>query len=150
MASSYSVDLRERVVAAFRSGLSRAEAAARFQVSESSVQRWARLERQSGGVAPKPMGGKRPLLLQAQWDWIVARIERQPDVALCEVLAELHQRGLKAGYHALWNLVRKARLSVKKNSARRRAGPPKVARRRAQWQARQGHIDRQKLVFVDG
>ena len=124
MASSYSVDLRERVVAAFCSGLSRAETAVRFRVSESSVQRWARLKRQTGGVAPKPMGGKRPLLLQAHWDWIVARIERQPDVPLREVLAELRERGIRAGYHALWNLVRKARLSVKKNSARRRAGPP--------------------------
>lgn len=123
MASPYSVDLRERVVAAFRAGLSRADAAARFQVSESSVQRWARLERQSGSVAAKPMGGKRPLRLRAQWDWIVARIERQPDVPLCEVLAELHERGIKAGYHALWNLVRKADLSVKKKPARSRTGP---------------------------
>src|SRR3954452_11742732 len=49
---------------AFRAGLSRAEAAARFQVNESSVQRWARLKRQTGSAAAKPMGGKRPLLLQ--------------------------------------------------------------------------------------
>jgi transposase len=70
------------------------------------------------------MGGKRPLLLRAHWDWIVARIERQPDVPLRAVLAELHERGLKAGYHALWNLVRKARLSVKKKPAGQRARPP--------------------------
>ena len=124
MASPYSVDLRERVVAAFRSGLSRAEVAARFRVSASSVRRWARLERQTGSVAPQPMGGKRPLALRAQWDWIVARLERQPDVPLRAVLAELHERGIEAGYHALWNLVRQAKLSVKKNSAGQRAGPP--------------------------
>jgi transposase len=124
MGRPYSVDLRERVVAAFRGGLGRAEVAASFQVSESSVQRWARLERQSGSVAAKPMGGKRPLALLAQRDWVLARIDRQPDVPLCAVLAELRQRGIKAGYHALWNLVRRAGLSVKKNPTRQRTGPP--------------------------
>lgn len=124
MGRPYSVDLRERVVAAFRGGLSRAEVAARFEVSESSVQRWARLERQSGNVAAKPIGGKRPLSLLAHRDWVLARIERQPDIPLREVLAELRQRDDKAGYHALWNLVRRAGLSVKKKPARQRTGPP--------------------------
>jgi len=124
MGRPYSVDLRERVVAAYRAGMSRAEVAARFQISASSVQRWARLERQGGSVAAQPMGGKRPFALLEQWDWIVARIARQPDVALREILAELQQRGRKAGYHALWNLIRRAGLSFKKKPARQRTGPP--------------------------
>ncbi len=60
MGRPYSVDLRERVVAAFRSGVGRAEVAVRFEVSESSVQRWARRARESGSVAPKPMGESGP------------------------------------------------------------------------------------------
>ena len=139
------MDLRERVVAPFCSGLSRAQTAVRFRVSEPSVPRWARRQRQTGGVAPKPMGGKRPLLLQAHWDWIVTRIARQPDVSLRDVLAELRERGIQAGYHALWHLVRKARLSGKKLCA----PANRTARRRAQWQARQGHVDPRRLVLVD-
>jgi transposase len=141
MGRPYSQDLRERVVAAFRSGLSRAEVAARFRVSESSVQRWAkaskvpgatapgitpegRLDRQTGSVAAKPMGGQRPLALAAHRDWILARIARQPDLPLRALLAELHQRGIGARYYALWNLVRQAGLSFKKKPVRQRTGPP--------------------------
>ena len=122
MGRPYSVDLRERVVAAYRSGTSRADAAARFQVSESSVQRWTRRERQTGRVAAKPMGGRRPFALLAHRDWILARIASQPDLPLRELLAELHQRGAGARYYALWNIVRQAGLSFKKKPARQRAG----------------------------
>ena len=38
MGAPYAKDLRERVVATFRSGMSRAETAALFRVSKSSVQ----------------------------------------------------------------------------------------------------------------
>jgi transposase len=123
MGRPYSRDLRERVVAAFCSGLSRANVAARFRVSQSSVQRWTRLDRQTGSVAAKPMGGKRPLALAAHRDWIVARIARQPDLPLRALLAELHQRGIRARYYALWNLVRQAGLSFKKKPVRQRTGP---------------------------
>ena len=122
MGRPYSVDLRERVVAAYRSGTSRADAAARFQVSESSVQRWTRRERQTGRVAAKPMGGRRPFALLAHRDWILARIASQPDLPLRELLSELHQRGVGARYYALWNIVRQAGLSFKKKPARQRAG----------------------------
>jgi transposase len=128
MGRPYSRELRERVVAAFRSGLSRAEVAARFRISESSVPRWARLDRQSGSVAAQPMGGKRPLAWAAHRDWIVSRSVRHPDLPLRELLAERHRRGIRARDDALWNLVRQAGLSVKKSlfkkkPARQRTGP---------------------------
>jgi transposase len=117
------MDLRERVVAVFRSGLSRADVAARFRISESSVQRWTRRKRQTGSVAAHPMGGKRPFALLAHREWILARIASQPDLPLRELLSELHQRGVGARYYALWNIVRQAGLSFKKKPARQRARP---------------------------
>jgi transposase len=149
MGRPYSQDLRERVVAAFRSGLVRAEVAARFRISRSSVQRWVRLDRQTGSVAAKPMGGKRPLALAEHRDWILARIARQPDLPLRALLAELHRRGIGARYYALWNLVRQAGLSFKKSLCASEQDRPEVARRREQWKARQGRIDPRRLVFVD-
>ena len=149
MGRPYSQDLRERVVAAFRSGLVRAEVAARFRISRSSVQRWVRLDRQTGSVAAKPMGGKRPLALAEHRGWILARIARQPDLPLRALLAELHRRGIGARYYALWNLVRQAGLSFKKSLRASAQDRPEVARRREQWQARQGRIDPRRRVFVD-
>jgi len=56
MGASYTLDLRERVIAAFRSGMSRHETATLFQLSESSVQRWSRLDREKAAWRPQRWG----------------------------------------------------------------------------------------------
>ena len=66
MARAYSLDLRERVVAAVADGLSRRAVADRFGVSVvASVVKWSQRLRATGSVAAKPMGGRRPSLLKA-------------------------------------------------------------------------------------
>ena len=116
MGAPYTLDLRERVVAAFRSGMSRLETATLFKVSESSVQRWSRLDREKGDVAARPMGGNRPFALASERDRILERIAQQPDLPLRALLAELQSRGIKVSYFALWNLVDRAGLSFKKKA----------------------------------
>jgi transposase len=60
--------LRERVVRAVEAGASCHEAAAAFEVSPSSAIPWVARWRQTGSVAPQPMGGKRsPLDAHKQW-----------------------------------------------------------------------------------
>ena len=150
MGAPYTPDLRERVVATFRSGLSRAETAALFRVSESSVQRWSRLERTRGSVAAQPMGGQRPFALAGERTRILERIAQQPDLPLRALLAELHDRGIKVSYFAVWNIVGRAGLSYKKKSLRAsEQDRPKVARRRLQWQQRPHKVDPKRLVFID-
>lgn len=124
MGAPYTKDLRERVVAAFRSGMSRLETATVFKVSESSVQRWSRLDREKGSVAAKAMGGHRPFALAAERDCILERIAQQPDLPLRALLAELKSRGIEVSYFALWNIVDRSGLSFKKKPARQRTGPP--------------------------
>jgi transposase len=61
MAEAYSVELRERVVAAFEAGEgSYAEIGDRFAVGEATVKRWVRLKRARGDVLPSPKGGGTP------------------------------------------------------------------------------------------
>ena len=61
MGRPYSMDLRERVVAAVeQDGLSRSQAAARFGLGISTVIDWVRRFRETGSVAPGQMGGHRP------------------------------------------------------------------------------------------
>ena len=64
MPRAYSVDLRERVLAAWerREG-TQAAIAHRFSVSEATVENWLRQARQEGRRGPKPhAGGPRPRL----------------------------------------------------------------------------------------
>jgi transposase len=59
--AAYSMDLRERVVAACDEGVdTRAEVAERFSVSESWIRRLLQRRRETGSLAPKPHGGGHP------------------------------------------------------------------------------------------
>ena len=57
---AYSIDLRERVVAACDAGdATREQVAARFSVSVPWIRKLLRQRRQTGSIAPKPRGGGR-------------------------------------------------------------------------------------------
>lgn len=123
MASAYSLDLRERVVAAVGGGMSRAEAARHFRVSHSSAIRWTKRNAETGSAAARPMGGKKPFALAGEEAWIRARVAEKPDITGRALLAELHQRGVTVSYYAVWHFLDRAGLSFKKKLARQRAGP---------------------------
>ena len=118
MGAPYSLDLRERVVAAVAAGLSREAAAGRFQVSYSSATRWVSRAAAKGSPAASPMGGKKPFTLAEQADWIRARVADKPDITGRELLAELHDRGVNVSYYGVWHFLDHAGLSFKKKSAR--------------------------------
>jgi transposase len=122
MAAPYSLDLRERVVAAVAAGMSRKRAAAHYQVSHSSAIRWTRRLAETGSPAALPMGGKKPFTLANEEAWIRARVEEKADITGRELLAELNQRGIEISYYAVWHFVDHVGLSFKKKPARQRTG----------------------------
>ena len=133
MGAAYSLDLRERVVAAVEvDGLSRNQAAARFGVAISTAVLWVRRFRQTGSLAPSQIGGYKPRKIRdAHRDWLIGRC-RQADFTLRGLVVELAERGLRVDYRAVWSFVHTEKLSFKKNSARQRAG---TARRGPQARA---------------
>jgi hypothetical protein len=74
---SYSLDLRERVVASVVRGKSCREVAALFDVSVASVVKWSQRARVSGSPAAKPMGGRRPYVLAGERDWLLLSVRRK-------------------------------------------------------------------------
>jgi transposase len=56
MGKPYSLDLRERVVAALEGGMSTAQAAARFSIGKATAGAWGRLKRSQGDVRPAKQG----------------------------------------------------------------------------------------------
>lgn len=116
MAAPYSLDLRERVVAAVAAGMSRTKAAAHYQVSPSSAIRWTRRLAETGSPAALPMGGKKPFSLANEEGWIKARVEEKPDITGRELLAELNQRGIEVSYYGVWHFVDHVGLSFKKKA----------------------------------
>jgi len=122
MARAYSLDLRERVVAAVAGGASCRSVAKIYRVSVASVVKWCQRFRATGSAGAKRMGGNRPRSLAGERDWLLARLATTPDLTLRALVAELGQRGVVTSYGSVWRIVHDAGISFKKNSVRHRAG----------------------------
>lgn len=120
MSRPYSMDLRERVLAAvLKDGLSARRAAARFGISQSSAIKWVRRHRETGSVAPSRIGGYKPRLLSGELrDWLLDRATR--DFTLRGLVSELAEQGVKVDYVQVWRFVHAEGLSFKKKRSSRR------------------------------
>ena len=106
MGRPFSVDLRDRVVAAVDSGLSRRKAADRFGVSISSAIRWTSLRRRTGDVRPKRQGGdKRSARIEAHAPLILDLVEAQRDMTLVALRARLAEQGIAVAVSPLRAMV---------------------------------------------
>ena len=122
MGRPYSMDLRTRLVSAVEGGLSRNEAARRFDVAISTAVNWVRRKAESGSVAPGRIGGYKPRSIRGGHEaWLLERIKRG-DYTLRGLVAELEERGLKAAYRSVWTFVHEQDQSFKKNCAGQRTG----------------------------
>jgi transposase len=115
MSKALSVDLRERAVAAVRSGATHREAAERFGVSAASVSRWQVLEREQGNVRPKALGGDRKSgRIEAHKDAIVEALGPQADRSIEEVRQVLRQQGLVFSFGSLQRFFKRHAITRKK------------------------------------
>ena len=125
MARPYSLDLRERVVSAVAEGLTCRAAAELFDVGVASVVKWSQRARATGSAAAKPMGGHRPYLLEAERDWLLARLDEKPDLTLQALRDELRARGTVVACDTLWRFLKRQEISFKKSFVRCRTGSPR-------------------------
>ena len=120
MTKAYSLDLRERVIAAVEGGASRREAAERFEISVSSAIRWMRRWTSTKSAAAAPQGGSRSPL-EDHASWLLALIAAQPDLTLEEVVAAMRKQAIAGSRTAVWRFFERHGITFKKNSARKRA-----------------------------
>ena len=91
---AYSLDLRERVVAACQTGLTQPAVAAQFSVSLSFVAKLLRRQRTSGSVLALAGGrGPAPRLDAAALVHLTTCLHQTPDATLDELCAELVAAG---------------------------------------------------------
>lgn len=79
---AYSLDLRERVVAAADDGMPHADVAATFQVSEPTIRRWLRRQRLRGTLTPDVSPGRPPTIEPSQYPLLWAQLEANPDATI--------------------------------------------------------------------
>src|SRR4051812_22203704 len=85
---AYSMDLRERIVAAVDAGLPQRQAAERFEVSLRSVERYLSRRRRSGSLAAtEQRHGPEPKVRRQLQAWLPARLDAAADATLAEHVA---------------------------------------------------------------
>ncbi|WP_354137645.1 IS630 family transposase [Bradyrhizobium sp. LB11.1] len=148
--SAHSDDLRSRVVAEILAGASRRQAAERFKVSAASAVRWAQLHSQTGGVHPRPRGGKSRSPLEPHAAWLLELITAEPDLTL-EAIVQRLLAGLelKTSEAAVRRFFKRHAITFKKTLHAAEQDRPDVSEARERWQASQASLDPTKLVFVD-
>lgn len=117
--AAYSMDLRERVVAACDEGIdTRAEIAERFRVSESWVRRLLQRRRETGSIAPKaPGGGQAPAFGGEAAERLRRAVADRPDATLKELAIAA---GVACSVSATDRALKRLGITRKKS----RSGPP--------------------------
>jgi len=117
MPKVYSLDLRERVHAFVTAGHSRRAAARHFSVSPSFVINLMTNTARRGTLEAKTRGGMQHSKLAGYRDWLIARVEAEPDITLEELTGELKSKfGVRVHLANVSRLLRKAGFTYKKNS----------------------------------
>ena len=125
---AYSSDLRQRILHTVDQGTARAEVAALFQVSLSTIKRYLRQRRQTGQLAVKPIPG-RPATYGAALDAALpAQLTAHDDATLeqhCQRWEQAH------GQHVSTATMSRAIRRLAWTRKKRRWVPPSAAKRTA-------------------
>jgi transposase len=145
-------DIREKVVKAIASGMSRRQAAARFDIGPATAVRWAKRVETTGEVAPLKMGGdRRSHRIEAHADFILAQMKAKPDMTIMELREKIRERhGVGFGYGTVWRFFTRHRITRKKKTGHASEQDREdVAAAREDWFEGQLDLDPSKLVFID-
>jgi transposase len=117
---AYSLDLRERVVAAVAGGQSCLDAARRFAVGRSTVQRWVRQHAREGSLSPKPIPCRPRKISPAAEAALAVQAQATPDATLAEHCARWEaQAGVRVSVATMHHALARLGWSLKKSPSGR-------------------------------
>lgn len=119
MTRPYSSDLRERIVRAVETGVSRNAAAAQFDVSISFVVKLLQRWRDRGTIAPDQYGGWRKPVLAPHASLIREIVKARNDITLEELRLRLAADGIATSCPTLCRFLKALKLTRKKRPSMR-------------------------------
>lgn len=112
MPAPYSQDLRDRILAAYRRGLTTQEIADTFEVSKAWARRVKQRYRETGETSARPMGG--PGVTKVDRDQLLELVREYPDATLSELRERL---GVNCALSTLCIALRKLGFTFKKRQS---------------------------------
>jgi transposase len=141
MATPFSQDLRDRVLAAYDRGEETHEICKAFAVSPAWARRVKQVRREESRTAPLPMGGVRVVKIDLQQ--LRELVEQQPDATI----PELHQRlGMD---RCCESAVGRALIRLGLTFKKRRFAPANRSARTSPRNARPGHVSNRHVKRAD-
>ena len=120
--NAYSEDLRKKIIAALRRGMTKSEAARTFSVSRSSVKRYAKLVEEGRSLAPKKRPGSKPKRDESARRLLDADMEERPAATLSERREFLrHVAGISVSESTVSRMLRLPGWSRKKDQWQRQS-----------------------------
>jgi transposase len=87
------MDLRQRIVDAWRAGENKQSVSSRFLVGYATVKRYVRQVQQGGPLAPKPHGGGMPRTVDASGEALLRQpLHERPDLTDAELTERYRER----------------------------------------------------------
>jgi transposase len=142
----YSLDLRERIVAAVSAGQNQSEVARRFALSASSVSRYVAQQRRCQNLAAKPLPGAKRRLDESTLAALTERVQKQPDATLLE-----HQQWLHEEHHLDISVATPSSLAACRFHAQKKSvvASERDETKRAAWRADLQGVSVARLKFID-
>jgi transposase len=120
---SYSLDLRERIVASRHEGKSLKWIVDTFQVSISSVKRYIRQEQTTGSIAPTQQRRKQPQIRGEYETQLAEQVARMADATLDAHVEEWERTtGMRVSRATMCRALQRIRQTRKKDNRGSRAG----------------------------
>ena len=118
----YPDEFRMLVVEQVEAGSSRRAAGRRLKVSAATAVRWAEQKRRTGRAAREVLPRKARSPLEAQADWLLELVDREPDLTLDQLVVRMAVAGgVKTSRSALDRFFHRHGISFKKKPAGGRA-----------------------------
>ena len=115
MPRAYSMDLRERVLAACEAGVPTRAVAQQYQVSRAWVDRRKQRWRPTGEIGPRPPRRFKPQAVAGHMEQRRALVAAQPALTLAEIR---HALGVSCSVVSVWRAVRRLGVTLKKSPVR--------------------------------
>jgi len=126
-----SMDLRKRIVAAYKRGEGTQKALARrFAISKASVERYLRLYREKGVVEPKPWpGGKgREIIKESDRATILSWLKESPDITQAELAERFSKlQGRSVGRSTIGFALKRLGITRKKSHFRHQSARTRMS-----------------------
>jgi transposase len=123
MATPYSQDLRDRVLAAYDRGMPTQRIAEVFAVSKAWARRLKQRRRETGEIGPRPSGGAR--VIKIDLARLAELVQEQPDATARELRERL---GVACAESAIYMALKRLGLSFKKRRSALRSRTARMSR----------------------